>query len=102
MKEASEMMDIFKPKNWWRYFKEGVVLSILFGIVITIINVIMDAVATAFGINLANGYMASLQVGGMAIAVTLLVGLVVQNTVGGFLIEYINNSKAKLMRWIRR
>ena len=100
--EASKFSDIATPKNWFRYFKIGVTLTILFGLVVTIVNFIVETIVRALGIDVSQGLMFALQVGGITVGVIALVGVVIQAVIGGFLVEYINNSKAALMKWVRR
>ena len=102
MVEANKFADLFKVKNLFRYFKIGVTLTILFGVVVSIVNLIVETIVKALGIDVSQGLMFALQVGGITVGVVALIGIVIQTTIGGFLVEYINNSKAGLIKWVRK
>jgi len=101
-KEADKFGQMWKPKNWFRFWKKGILFAILFGIVAWFINAITGMIATAIGIDITQGAMASLQAGGLTVAITLLVGAMLQFAIGGFLIEYIQNSKVAILKWARK
>lgn len=99
--EASKMVDLFKAKNLFRFWKKGLVLGILYGIVWALINAIIIAIAGAMGVQITT-LMGAIQVGGIAITITILVGLVLQGIVAGFLVEYINNTKNRAVKWVQK
>ena len=101
MVEASKIADLFKPKSMFRYWKKGVVLGFLYGIVWAVISAAITWVAGSMGVPM-DTLMGAIQVGGVAVAITILVGLVLQGIVAGFLIEYINNTNNKAIRWVKR
>ena len=101
MVEASKFADLFKAKSLFRYWKKGVVLILLYGIVWAVISAVITWIAESMGVPM-DTLMGAIQVGGMAVIVTVLVGLVLQGIVAGFLVEYINNTNNKAIRWVKR
>ena len=99
--EANKIADLFKARNLFRFWKKGLVYGILYGLVWAVISAIIAAIAGAMGVPI-DTLMGAIQVGGVAIAVTILVGLVLQGIVAGFLVEYLNNTTNKLIRWVRK
>lgn len=99
--EASRIKDLFNVKSLFRYWKKGIVLGFLYGIVWAIISAIITAIVGAMGVQI-DTLMGAIQVGGIAVAVTILVGLVLQGIVAGFLVEYLNNTNNKAIRWVKR
>lgn len=99
--EASKFNDLLKPKSWFRYWKKGLVFGILYGLVWTVINFILTLIMQSLGIPITT-LMAAVQAGGAGIVITVLVALVVQLSVGGFLLEYINNTSNKAVRWVKK
>lgn len=99
--EASKIADLFKIKSLFRYWKKGVVLGLLYGIVWTLISAIMTAIAGSMGVPM-DTLMGAIQVGGIAVIATIIVGLVLQGIVAGFLVEFINNNKSKIIKWINK
>ena len=99
--EASKIADLFKVKSLFRYWKKGVVLGLLYGIVWAVISAVMTAIAGAMGVQI-DTLMGAIQVGGVAVITTIIVGLVLQGIVAGFLVEFINNTKNKVIRWVKK
>lgn len=99
--EASRIADLFRAKNLFRFWKKGVVFGVLYGIVWAVISAAITAIAGAMGVPI-DTLMGAVQVGGIAIAITILVGLVLQGIVAGFLVEYLNNTNNKLIRWVKK
>mgnify|MGYP001610100989 FL=1 len=99
--EASRIADLFKLKSMFRYWKKGIVLGLLYGIVWTLINAVMTWILGAMGIQVTT-LMGAIQVGGIAVVVTIIVGLVLQGIVAGFLVEYINNTKNRAIKWVQK
>jgi len=99
--QASKFADLFKVKSLFRYWKKGILLGFLYGIVWSIISAIMTAIAGSMGVP-TDTLMGAIQVGGIAVAATILVRLVLQGIVAGFLVEYINNTNNKAIRWVRK
>ena len=83
--EASKILDLFKVKSLFRYWKKGTLLGFLYGIVWTIINAIITAIAGSMGVPM-DTLMGAIQVGGIAVAATILIGLVLQGIIAGFLV----------------
>ena len=97
--EAKKFSDFWNFRNWIRFLKKGLFFSIAYGLVI----ITVQAILGFFGIDFADGrLMASVTAGGIAVVITLIVGLIIQLSIGGFIIEYIENSSLALLRWIRR
>ena len=101
MSEASKISDLFKLKSMFRYWKKGIVYGFLYGLVWTIINAVITAITKSMGVP-TDTLMGAIQVGGIAVAVTILIGLVLQGIIAGFLVEFINNNSSKLIRWVRK
>lgn len=101
MAEANRIADLFRAKNLFRFWKKGIVYGLLYGLVWTVISAIITAIAGAMGVQITT-LMGAVQVGGIAVAVTILVGLVLQGIVAGFLVEYINNTNNKAIRWVKK
>ena len=101
MVEASRIADLFKAKSLFRYWKKGVILGLLYGIVWAVINAVMIWIVESMGVPI-DTLMGAIQVGGVAVAITILVGLVLQGIVAGFLLEYINNTNNKAIRWVKK
>ena len=99
--EASKIADLFNVKSLVRYWKKGVVLGLLYGIVWAVISAAITAIAGAMGVPI-DTLMGAIQVGGVAVIVTILVGLVLQGIVAGFLVEYINNTSNRAIRWVKK
>lgn len=99
--EASKMVDLFKTKNLFRFWKKGIVLGFLYGIVWAVISAIITAIAKSMGVQI-DTLMGAIQVGGIAVAITILVGLVLQGIVAGFLVEYLNNTKNRAIKWVQK
>ena len=99
--QANKFSDLFMFKSIFRYWKKGVVLGILYGLVLMVINAITTAIAGSMGIKV-DTLMGAIQVGGVALMITVLVGLVIQGIIAGFLVEYINNTKNRLVRWTQK
>ena len=99
--EASKFADLFKIKSIFRYWKKGILLGFLYGIVWAVISAAITAIAGAMGVPM-DTLMGAIQVGGIAVAATILIGLVLQGIVAGFLVEYLNNTNNKLIRWVRK
>lgn len=99
--EASKIMDLFRAKSLFRYWKKGILYGLLYGLVWTVINIIITAIVGAMGVQITT-LMGAIQVGGIAVAITILVGLVLQGIVAGFLVEYLNNTNNKAIRWVKR
>jgi len=101
--KASELRDLIPSRgNIWRYIKEGFVFVLLFGFIAVTLNILVSAIITAFGISISAGVMSALGTGGFKVAFVVLVSLIVQWYVAGFLVEYVLNSKAGLFKWARR
>ena len=98
MAVADKFGDLFNPKSWIRYIKKGFILGILVGLVTTVIN----AITTYFGVNNSGQLMASLQAGGATVIVAFAIGIIVQLTISGFVIEYINNTRNALIKWVQK
>ena len=99
--EASKIADLFKPKSMFRFWKKGVVLGLLYGLVWTLINAVMTWIVKSMGVPV-DTLIGAIQVGGVAVIVTIIVGLVLQGIVAGFLVEFINNNKSKIIKWINK
>lgn len=99
--EASKFADLFKARNIFRFWKKGILLGFLYGITWTIISAAITAIAGAMGVPI-DTLMGAVQVGGVAIAVTILIGLVLQGIVAGFLVEFINNTNNRAIRWVKK
>ena len=99
--EASKIADLFKVKSLFRYWKKGIVLGFLYGLVWSIINAAITAIAGSMGVQI-DTLMGAIQVGGVAVIATIIVGLVLQGIVAGFLVEFINNTKNKAIRWVQK
>lgn len=99
--EASRMVDLFKGKNLFRFWKKGIVYGLLYGLVWTAISAIITAIVGAMGVKI-DTLIGAIQVGGIAVAITILVGLVLQGIVAGFLVEYINNTKNRAVKWVQK
>ena len=99
--EASKIADLFKPKSMFRFWKKGVVLGLLYGLVWTLINAVMTWIVKSMGVPV-DTLIGAIQVGGVAVIATIIVGLVLQGIVAGFLVEFINNTKNKAIRWVQK
>ena len=100
MAEANKFMDLFKFKSAWRYFKKGIALGILTGAVTWIISIILSAING--GIPLKLQTMAQFGMLSGTIIVALTISYIVYGTIAGFLVEYINNSNAGLIKWLNK
>ena len=99
--EANRFADLGKARNYFRFWKKGLVFGILYGLVWSVISFILSLIMQSLGVPVTT-LMAAVQAGGIGIGITVLVALVVQLSVGGFLIEFINNNSSKLIRWVRK
>ena len=102
MKEAEKLKDIFDGKSLWRYIKKGIFFVFLFGFIATLINLLAASIISTLGINLSVGIMPALRTGGFKVAFVLFASIAIQWFVAGFLIEYISNSRAKIIQWARK
>ena len=101
MVRASKFADLFKAKSLFRYWKKGFVLGILYGLVWFVINTIITTILGSMGIPVTT-IMGAVQVGGIAVVVTVIIGLVLQGIITGFLVEYINNTNNKAIKWVKK
>ena len=102
MKEAEKLKDILDGKSLWRYTKKGFVFVFLFGFIATLINLLVASIISAFGISLSVGIISALGTGGFKVAFVLFVSIAIQWFVAGFLIEYVNNSRARAIKWVQK
>lgn len=103
IKQAKELKDLINWSYWWRYFKKAVTLSILYTIIWTVISWILLGIARVLGIvTQESTLMAVVEAGGVVIGVIILVGLLTQTIIAGFVMEYIQNAKNRLMKWVQQ
>ena len=100
MTEAKRLMDLFNIRSAIRYLKKGVALGILTGAVTWIISIILSAING--GIPLKLQTMAQFGMLSGTIIVALTISYIVYGTIAGFLVEYINNSNAGLIKWLNK
>ena len=98
--EANKFMDLLKPKNYWRYIKKGFGFGILFAIVTWLIRWVMSIFNGGIPIKIDSTAQLGALSGGVLVAVAL--GAVVAYGIAGFLIEYISNSSAGLIKWLNK
>ena len=99
--EASKFADLWKARSYFRYWKKFLVFGIAYGIIWTGVNALLTAVLGMLGVTV-DSLMGAVQVGGIGVVITVLVGLVLQMVVGGFLLEYVSNTNNKAIRWVKK
>ena len=80
-----------------RKFSQKILCGILVGLVTTVIQ----AITAYFGVTNGIG-LAQLQASGVTVMVAFAVGMIVQLIISGFVIEYINNTRNALVKWVQR
>lgn len=98
--EAIKLMDLLKFKSYWRYFKKGIALGILTGAVTWLIAFILSAVNGGIPIKLES--MTQFGALSMGILIALTVGWIAYGIVAGFVVEYVNNGTAKIIKWVNK
>lgn len=98
--EAKKLMDLFRFKSYWRYLKKGIALGILTSAITYVIALILSAINGGIPLRLG----ATTQFGALsgAVLIALTVAWVVYGLVAGFLVEYINNGTAQLIKWLNK
>src|SRR3990167_7406718 len=95
-KEAEKFNDLFRFGNWWRYFKKGFIYGIVYGLVVAVFQAIFKFF---FGLTFGGQMNLILATGGFAV-VFFIVLLATQLVIGGFIIEYIENSRGRIIEWV--
>lgn len=101
-KEANKFNELFEPKYWVRYMKKGLALFVLYGLIFSIlIQFVVLFIVGMMGVT-EDRIIPIIRQGGIGALAILLTALAIQSIIGGFFVEYIDNAKGNLFRWIRR
>lgn len=100
MTEASGFKDLLNFKSYWRFFKKGIAIGLLAGLTTWLISFVLSAINGGVPIKLDT----VAQFGGLSgmIVIALTVAWVVYGIVAGFLVEFVNNNKSAIIKWVNK
>ena len=93
-----KFVELFKPKNWVRFLKKGLVYSLL----LWFLAVVTRFTLSLFGIVFDLEALKSMT----TLPGKVIIGLLVAATLGyvaiGFVVEFVENGDNKFLKWVQR
>ena len=91
-------IDLTKPKHYFRYFKKG----FLYGLMYVLAWNVIGYITYLFGVNFAVQNLTQLQLFRFKELVVFTTAMIVSGIVAGFLVEFVNDSKSKFIKWVNK